>query len=53
MKLEDKARATLIKREMELRLLIRQMEIDRLARGSVFQKLEQELRDVRAKLTVA
>ena len=52
MKLEDKARAALIKREMELRLLIRQMEIDRLSRGSVFHKLEQELRDVRTKLTV-
>ena len=50
MKLDDKARAALIKREMELRLLIRQMEIDRLSRGSVFQKLEQELRDVKAKL---
>ncbi|MGC3945611.1 MAG: hypothetical protein QM762_14010 [Chryseolinea sp.] len=50
MKLEDKARAALIKREMELRLLIRQMEIDRLSRGSLFQKLEQELREVKAKL---
>ena len=51
MKLEDKARATLIKREMELRLLIRQMEIDRLSRGSLFQKLEQELREVKEKLS--
>ncbi|MEJ1239787.1 hypothetical protein WBG78_16740 [Chryseolinea sp. T2] len=50
MKLDDKARAALIKREMELRLLIRQMEIDRLSRGSVFHKLELELRDVKAKL---
>ena len=50
MKLEDKARAALVKREMELRLLIRQMEIDRLSRGSVFQKLEHELREVKAKL---
>ena len=50
MKLEDKARAALIKREMELRLLIRQMEIDRLSRGSVFQKLEHELREVKEKL---
>lgn len=50
MKPEDKVRAALIKREMELRLLVRQMEIDRLSRGSVFQKLEQELREVRIKL---
>jgi hypothetical protein len=53
MKLEDKARAALIKREMELRLLIRQMEIDRLSRGSLFQKMEQELREVRARLSTA
>jgi hypothetical protein len=53
MKLEDKARAALIKREMELRLLIRQMEIDRLSRGSLFQKMEQELREVRERLSAA
>jgi len=53
MKLEDKARAALIKREMELRLLIRQMEIDRLSRGSLFQKMAQELREVREKLSTA
>lgn len=50
MKLDDKERAALIKREMELRLLIRQMEIDRLSRGTVFQKLEGELKDVRTLL---
>ncbi|HTF19742.1 MAG TPA: hypothetical protein VK658_16835 [Chryseolinea sp.] len=53
MNLEDKARAALIKREMELRLLIRQMELDRLSHGTVFQKLEKELRDVRQQLSVA
>lgn len=51
MSLEDKARAALAKREMELRLLIRQMELDRLSRGTVYHKLEAELREVRAKLS--
>ena len=50
MSIEGKARTALVKREMELRLLIRQMELDRLSRGTVFQKLEAELREVRAKL---
>jgi hypothetical protein len=51
--LEDKARAVLIKREMELRLLIRQMEIDRISRGTLFQKLEKELHEVRQRLSTA
>ena len=53
MNLEDKARAVLVKREMELRLLIRQMEIDRLSRGGLFQKLEKELHEVRQRLSTA
>lgn len=53
MRSEGKARAALVKREMELRLLIRQMEIDRLSRGTVFQRLEQELHEVRQQLTAA
>ena len=53
MKLEEKARAALVKREMELRLLIRQMEMDRLSRGTVFQNLEKELREVRQQLSTA
>lgn len=52
MRPEGKARAELVKRELELRLLIRQMEIDRLGRGPVFQKLQQELNDVRARLVI-
>jgi len=52
MNLEDKARAVLVKREMQLRLLIRQMEIDRLSRGTLFQKLETELREVQRQLAV-
>lgn len=51
MKAEDKDRAALVKREMELRLLIRQMEIDRLSRGTVFDKLGKELQEVRSKLS--
>jgi hypothetical protein len=51
MSIEDKARNALVKREMELRLLIRQMEIDRLSRGMLFQKLETELREVRRQLS--
>jgi len=53
MNLEDKARTVLVKREMELRLLIRQMEIDRLSRGGLFQKLEKELHEVRQRLSTA
>gem|GEM_PF-1399270 len=53
MRIEDKARTALVKREMELRLLIRQMEIDRLSRGTLFQKLERELREVREQLSTA
>ena len=53
MNLEAKTRAVLVKREMELRLLIRQMEIDRLSRGSLFQKLEKELHEVRQQLSTA
>ena len=51
MSIEGKARTALVKREMELRLLIRQMEIDRLSRGTLFQKLETELREVRRQLS--
>lgn len=52
MKPEEKERAALVKREMELRLLIRQMELDRLTTSGVFQKLETELRDVKVRLSL-
>ncbi|HTE28779.1 MAG TPA: hypothetical protein VK666_00285 [Chryseolinea sp.] len=50
MKLEDNAKTELIKREMEIRRLIRQMELDNLNRSTVFKNLEHELRSIKHKL---
>lgn len=52
MKLEDKARAALIKREMEIRRLIRQMELDKLSRSTVFRNLEVELKHIKHQLVL-
>lgn len=43
-------KASLLKRELELRRLIRQMKFDRLHNSSVFKNLEQELVSVKSKL---
>ena len=51
MKLDDKERTALVKRELQLRLLIRQMELDRLTSSGVFQKLSNEHREVKHRLT--
>ncbi len=53
MSAEEKKRTALQKRELELRLLVRQMEFDRLGRGTVYQKLSHELREVREKLSAS
>ena len=50
MKLEEKAKANLIKREMEIRRLIRQMELDKLSRSTVFRNLEVELKQIKREL---
>lgn len=52
MKLEDKARAALVKREMEIRRLIRQMELDKLSRSTVFRNLEVELKRIKHQLVL-
>lgn len=52
MKLEDKARAALVKREMEIRRLIRQMELDKLSRSTVFRNLEVELKHIKHQLVL-
>lgn len=52
MKLEDKARAALVKREMEVRRLIRQMELDKLSRSTVFRNLEVELKQIKHQLVL-
>ncbi len=41
------------KRELEIRLLIRQMKFDRLHTSNVYQRLESELEQVKSKLAMA
>ena len=41
------------KRELELRLLIRQMKLDQLHTSGVYQRLENELEHVKTKLALA
>jgi hypothetical protein len=50
MKLEENAKADLIKREMHIRRLIRQMELDKLSRSTVYRNLEVELRQIKGQL---
>lgn len=40
---EEKNKSALIKREMEIKRLIRQMELDKLQNSTVFKNLEREL----------
>ena len=44
--------AALVKREMEIKRLMRQMELDKLNSSTVFKNLEQELKTIRQKLVV-
>ena len=50
MKPEDKNKSALIKREMELKRLIRQMELDKLHNSTVFKNLERELNTIKREL---
>ena len=50
MKPEETNKSTLIKREMELKRLIRQMELDKLHNSTVFKNLERELNNVKREL---
>ena len=42
--------AALVKREMEIKRLMRQMELDKLHNSTVFKNLESELKNIRHKL---
>jgi hypothetical protein len=52
MKPDDKAKAALVKREMEIKRLIRQMEFDKLHSSTVFKNLEHELHRVKQALSI-
>ncbi len=45
-------KASLLKRELELQRLIRQMKFDQLHNSSVYKNLEQELATVKTQLSV-
>ena len=50
MKPEEMSNASLVKREMELKRLMRQMELDKLHNSTVFKNLDNELKTIRQKL---
>ena len=50
MKPEEMTSAALVKREMEIKRLMRQMELDKLHNSTVFKNLDQELKVIRHKL---
>ena len=50
MKPEEITNAALVKREMELKRLMRQMELDKLHNSTVFKNLDNELKTIRQKL---
>ena len=50
MKPEEMTSAALIKREMEIKRLMRQMELDKLHSSPVFKNLDNELQSIRQKL---
>jgi hypothetical protein len=52
MKLDEKAKAALVRREMEIKRLIRQMELDKLHNSTVFKNLEYELRGIKHELMI-
>jgi hypothetical protein len=52
MKPEEKAKSALVKREMEIKRLIRQMELDKLHNSTVFKNLEHELKRVKRELMI-
>ncbi|MEO8474769.1 MAG: hypothetical protein ABI477_21390 [Chryseolinea sp.] len=50
MKLDEKTKNFLLRRELELRRLIRQMELDKLNSSKVFKTLEDELGVIKRQL---
>jgi hypothetical protein len=50
MKPDQKDKAALQKREMEIRRLIRQMELDQLRHSTVYKNLGQELKSIMREL---
>lgn len=50
MKPEEKSKSALLKREMEIKRLIRQMELDKLHNSTVFKNLERELTKIKHEL---
>jgi hypothetical protein len=50
MKPEETTNAALVKREMEIKRLMRQMELDKLHNSTVFKNLDNELKSIRHKL---
>ncbi|MDH4088943.1 MAG: hypothetical protein OEV74_11930 [Cyclobacteriaceae bacterium] len=50
MKPEEKDKASLLKREMEIKRLIRQMEFDQLHSSTVYKNLGQELNSIKHEL---
>lgn len=52
MKPEEMTNAALVKREMEIKRLMRQMELDKLHNSTVFKNLEHELNSIRHKLMI-
>jgi len=47
---EEKNKSALMKREMEIKRLIRQMELDKLQNSTVFKNLERELNVIKHEL---
>ena len=47
---EEKNKSALLKREMEIKRLIRQMELDKLHNSTVFKNLERELNSIKREL---
>ena len=52
MKLDEQAKATLMKRELEIKRLIRQMEFDKLNSSTVYKNLQFELRSIKHTLRI-
>lgn len=46
----EKNKSALVKREMEIKRLIRQMELDKLQNSTVFKNLERELNVIKHEL---
>jgi hypothetical protein len=50
MKFDSNAKASLVKREMEIKRLVRQMEFDRLHNSPVYKNLSRELQTIQHEL---